>query len=222
MFLFENVKGLVNHNNGKTFQTILDVFTNLNYHLDWKILNAWDYNVAQKRERLILIGISKDFSNEPFVFPKKTNDKLVLKDILTNIAPSLGATYSAKKKEILDLVPPGGCWKNLPSDIAKAYMGKSYFLSGGKTGIARRLSWEEPSLTLTCSPMQNQTERCHPDETRPFSLKEYARIQSFPDDWIFSGSVSSIYRQIGNAVPVALAKAIGDSIIEYIDKYDKK
>lgn len=79
--------------------------------------------------------------------------------------------------------------------------------------MARRLSWEEPSLTLTCSPAQKQTERCHPDETRPFTVREYARIQSFPDSWEFHGSIANRYKQIGNAVPVNFAKAIGLSIV---------
>ena len=66
-------------------------------------------------------------------------------------------------------------------------MGKSWNSGGGRTGMARRLSWDEPSLTLTTSPSQKQTERCHPEETRPFTTREYARIQSFPDSWKFAG-----------------------------------
>lgn len=62
--------------------------------------------------------------------------------------------------------------------------------------MARRISWEEPCLTLTCAPAQKQTERCHPEETRPFTVREYARIQTFPDSWCFSGSITSQYRLI--------------------------
>ena len=97
-------------------------------------------------------------------------------------------------------------------------MKKSFFLVGGKTGMARRLSWDEPSLKLTCAPAQKQTERCHPDETRPLTVREYARIQVFPDNWEFSGSTSSQYKQIGNAVPVNLAYHIGRCVIAMIDK----
>ena len=79
--------------------------------------------------------------------------------------------------------------------------------------MARRLAWDEPSLTLTCSPAQKQTERCHPEETRPLSIREYARIQSFPDDWEFRGSIASQYKQIGNAVPVNMGCHIGESLI---------
>jgi DNA (cytosine-5)-methyltransferase 1 len=99
-------------------------------------------------------------------------------------------------------------------------MKKSYFLGGGKTGMARRLSWHEPSLTLTCSPAQKQTERCHPEQTRPLTVREYARIQTFPDDWIFSGSLTSQYKQIGNAVPVNLAKSVGTSLITLLNSLE--
>ncbi len=111
--------------------------------------------------------------------------------------------------------------ERLPLDIQKEYMQKSFYLGGGKTGMARRIGWDEPSLTLTCSPAQKQTERCHPDETRPFTVREYARIQTFPDKWIFSGSISQQYKQIGNAVPVNLAKEIGYSIVSFLNKIYK-
>ncbi len=139
----------------------------------------------------------------------------------TDVPHSNGSGYPEHKKQVLDLVPQGGYWRDLPLDIQKEYMGKSFFLGGGKTGMARRMSWYEPSLTLTCSPAQKQTERCHPQETRPFTVREYARIQTFPDSWKFSGSVSQQYKQIGNAVPVNLAKEIGYSLIKFLNRTDK-
>ena len=96
-------------------------------------------------------------------------------------------------------------------------MGKSYHLGGGKTGMARRLSWDDPSLTLTCAPAQKQTERCHPEQTRPLTVREYARIQTFPDNWEFQGSMSSQYKQIGNAVPVNLGYAMGRALIRLLN-----
>jgi DNA (cytosine-5)-methyltransferase 1 len=96
-------------------------------------------------------------------------------------------------------------------------MMKSFHLSGGKTGMARRMSWDEPSLTLTTSPAQKQTERCHPQETRPFTTREYARIQTFPDDWQFAGKATSIYKQIGNAVPVNMGEALGWSLVRLLN-----
>ena len=118
-------------------------------------------------------------------------------------------------------MPPGGDWRDLPDDAARDYMGGSWYLGGGKTGMARRLSLEEPSLTLTCSPCQKQTERCHPLFTRPLSIREYARIQTFPDNWMFKGTLSDQYKQIGNAVPVNLAWAVGRAIIRMLNEMEK-
>mgnify|MGYP002237596205 FL=1 len=207
MFLAENVKGLVSHDKGRTLDTILNVLEDLGYNIQKKVLNACYYGVGQKRERIVIVGTRKDL-DITFSYPVADEKWTTLQDALKNCPPSIGEKYSEKKRKVLDLVPPGGCWVNLPEEVAKEYMGKSYYSSGGRRGMARRISWDEPSLTLTCSPSQKQTERCHPDETRPFTVREYARIQSFPDDWKFCGGMSDQYKQIGNAVPVELARRI--------------
>ena len=98
-------------------------------------------------------------------------------------------------------------------------MGKSFYSGGGKTGIAKRLAWDKPCLTLTTSPSQKQTERCHPDETRPLTVREYARIQSFSDSWQFAGGMTSQYKQIGNALPVNLAKDVGLAVIKALNLF---
>ena len=215
MFLAENVKGLVTLDNGNALNTMIDVFKKIGYKVTYKVLNAWDYGVAQKRDRIVIIGIRNDLLNEiKYEFPKPLDYKPVLKDVLKNVPVSDGVQYSSEKKKVMELVPEGGCWIDLPDDVAKAYMKTCYYMGGGRRGIARRLSMDEPSLTLTCSPAMKQTERCHPIETRPLTVREYARIQSFPDDWIFCGKVNSKYKQIGNAVPVELAFNIGKSIIK--------
>lgn len=229
----ENVRGLLNHDEGRTLEGMKSILDEIGYKpVDPRILKAIFYKVPQKRERLILVGIRKDIDLD-FYFPKPYQKIYTLKDALkagelfsTDVPESEGTKYPIRKKEILDKVPPGGYWRDLPLDLQKEYMQKSFYLGGGKTGMARRISWDEPSLTLTCSPAQKQTERCHPDETRPFTVREYARIQTFPDDWQFAGSVSSQYKQIGNAVPVNLGKEIGYSIVEFLNKayskYDLK
>jgi len=224
VFVFENVRGMINHDNGNTLKTILNIFEKMEYKVTWKLLKAVDYEVAQKRERIFIVGVRKDIYEEygEYVFPKKINKLLTLKDVLKNVPKSEGAKYPESKRKVLDLIPPGGYWRDLPEDVAKEYMGKSYYLGGGKTGMARRMSWDEPSLTLTTSPQQKQTERCHPDETRPFTIREYARIQSFPDSFIFIGSINNVYKQIGNAVPVNLAYHVGLSLKEYLNKGDVK
>ena len=198
MFLFENVKGLLTHDKGKTFKTILNIFEDEGYKIQYSILNALDYNVAQKRERLIVIGIRKDLENKvKFSFPEKNNKKLVLKDILLNVPKSECAKYSEEKAKIFKLVPPGGYWKDIDPKIAKEYMKSCWNMQGGRTGILRRLSLDEPSLTVLTTPQMKQTERCHPLEIRPFSIRENARIQSFPDEWKFVGSIAEKYKQIG-------------------------
>lgn len=217
VFLAENVRGLISHDQGKTLATMQSVFRDIGYNVDYYLLNSNNYNVAQKRERTVIIGVRNDIDLE-YLPPQAYEYKPVLRDALKNVPLSEGSSYPEKKKKVLKLVSPGGCWRDLPDDIAKDYMGKSYYSSGGRTGMARKISWDEPSLTLTCSPAQKQTERCHPDEIRPFRVREYARIQSFDDDWQFFGSINQQYKQIGNAVPVELAKAVGLSIIDLLNK----
>ncbi len=212
----ENVKGLEKHDNGRTLEAMLSILDEIGYKTQYKVLRAQYLDVAQKRERLVIIGIRKDL-DFPFIFPQEKNYTVSLKSALHDVPLSDGQAYTAKKKAIMEYVPQGGYWRDLPSDLQKIYMGGSYYLSGGKTGMARRLSLDEPSLTLTCNPAQKQTERCHPTQTRPLTVREYARIQSFPDDWTFSGSTSSQYKQIGNAVPVNLGFHIGQCLIEMLN-----
>ena len=224
MFLAENVKGLRTHDKGRTLQTMIKVFEDEGYSVAYEVLNAVHYGVAQKRERIFIVGIRNNVAkvvNKAFEFPKPYSYQLTLGDILKDVPPSECATYNEKKKEVLKHVSPGGCWRDLPDDIAREYMKTTYFMGGGRTGIARRLSWDEAGLTVLCTPAQKQTERCHPDELRPFSIRENARIQSFPDDWEFEGSLAQKYKQIGNAVPVNLAKEVGKAMREYLELYTK-
>jgi DNA (cytosine-5)-methyltransferase 1 len=213
MFLFENVRGLLTHDGGKTYQTIKNVFEDAGYTIQYAVLNAWDYGVAQKRERLITIGIRNDLVDTvSFTFPKKHDYKPVLGDILVDVPESVGTRYSQKKEEIYKLVPPGGYRRDIPEEIAKEYMKSCWDMGGGRTGILRRMSMDEPSLTVLTSPSQKQTDRCHPIEPRPFTVRENARCQSFPDEWEFCGTVGDQYKQVGNAVPVNLGYEIAKEI----------
>jgi DNA (cytosine-5)-methyltransferase 1 len=199
---------------------MLDILANEvdGYHVQYRVVNAWDYGVAQKRKRILIVGTKKGYK---FSFPEPNRYKPVLRDALKDVPKSEGTSYSQRRKNILDNVPPGGCWVNLPVEMQKEYMGASFTSGGGRRGMARRIAWDEPSLTLTCSPSQKQTDRIHPEETRPFTVREYARIQTFPDNWDFAGSVASRYKQIGNAVPVNLAEAVGKSMISTLDGGEK-
>jgi len=136
--------------------------------------------------------------------------------VLINCPTSIGYEYKQEKYDLMKLIPQGGCWINLPIDKQKRYMGKSYYSDGGKRGILKRLDMDKPCLTLLCNPSQKQTERCHPIETRPLQILEYSRIQTFPDDYKFSGKLHHIYKQIGNAVPLNLGKAIAGEILKVI------
>lgn len=221
MFLFENVRGLLTHDKGRTFDTIRNIFESEGYAIQKDILNAWDYGVAQKRERLIVIGIRNDLVDKiKFQFPVKHSYKPVLRDILLDCPKSEGALYSEYKRKIFELVPPGGYWRDIPQEVAREYMKSCWEMEGGRTGILRRLSLDEPSLTVLTSPSQKQTDRCHPLEARPFTIRENARCQSFPDDWRFCGSIGQQYRQVGNAVPVQLAYEIGVKIKQALEEYE--
>ena len=226
VFLAENVKGLKTDDNGKTLASIISFIEESGYTIiENHIYKTMMYKVPQKRERLILIGVRNDLvSKFKFERPSYYYRILTVRDALykgelydTDVPLSIGQKYPKRKEEIMNFVPEGGYWRDLPLDLQKEYMKGSFGLAGGKTGMARRLSFDEPSLTLTCSPAQKQTERCHPIENRPLTTREYARIQTFPDDWDFKGSANQIYKQIGNAVPVNFAATLGRSIIKMLN-----
>ena len=224
ILMVENVKGLITHNKGATLKSVMELFANKGrYTMYNKVLNATNYEVPQKRERIFIVGVRSDIV-KTFTYPAPSTKKIVLKDVLMNVSDSPDSAdspqvkYTEGKKAVMDLVPPGGCWVDLPEDVKRAYMGeKGLAAGGGKRGFARRLHMDEACLTLTTSPCQKQTERCHPNETRPLTVREYARIQTFPDSYVFEGSVANQYKQIGNAVPVKLAEAIGRQIKSFLE-----
>ena len=227
VFMAENVGGLVSHDDGKTLETMLKVFWDLWYTvIEPKLLKAIHYKVPQKRQRVFIVWIRNDLY-KPWIFewPKPEEKIYTIKDALKkwvlykcDVPESPGQKYPQRKKEILDLIPPWGYWRDLTVELQKEYMQGSFYLWWWKTGMARRIAWDEPSLTLTCSPAQKQTERCHPEETRPFTVREYARIQTFPDEWVFEWPVSQQYKQIGNAVPVNLWFTMANAIKKMLDK----
>lgn len=229
VFVCENVKGLTSHDEGNTLKIIRESIKELGYSLiEPRVLKAIMYKVPQKRERLILVAIRNDLAHlVKYTWPSPYKRIMTLRDAFysgelyqNDVPESEGQKYPIKKVQIMALVPEGGDWRDLPVEIQKEYMGGSFLLGGGKTGMARRLSLDEPSLTLTCAPAQKQTERCHPIETRPLTVREYARIQTFPDEWQFVGNLSDQYKQIGNAVPVNLSYAIGRSIIRILNQIE--
>lgn len=233
-FIMENVKGIMSSplktssdqtldkNSPKTvLDVILSEFNKLEYKTVYGILDAVNYGVPQFRERFVLIG-SRDY--EDIFLPIPTNFQMhqnkemlwkttgdAIKDLENN--PGECASFSDERLKYLRMVPEGGNWKDLPTNILEKAMGGAYLSGGGKVGFYRRLSYSQPSPTVVTSPVQKATMMCHPTQDRPLSIKEYARLQQFPEDWNFVGTTSAKYRQIGNAVPVGLAKAIGKAII---------
>lgn len=229
-FVMENVKGLMSallkDADGKNTETkvldiILDEFRKLNYKTVYGVLDAVNYGVPQFRERFVLIG-SRD--NENIFLPVPTHFHVhqnsnyrwrtlgdTIRD-LENVEGECGA-FSESRLKYLKMIPEGGNWKNLPEEIMREAMGGAFHSGGGKVGFYRRLSYSQPSPTVVTSPVQKATMMCHPTKDRPLSVAEYARIQQFPDDWNFIGNMSSKYKQIGNAVPIGLAKAIGEMLV---------
>ena len=244
-FIMENVKGLLSapirhrpHDrrglgcpplesaemSGAALQVILAEMKRIGYEVVYDLLNTADYGVPQCRERVIFIGYK---SNDSVTLPLPTHSQkgtakkpkwLTLREGLKDLVdpqPEF-VPYSENRLKYLRLLTAGQNWRDLPSELKEAAMGGAYKSEGGKVGFYRRLAWEKPSPTVTTSPHQKATDMCHPDELRPLSVRECARIQTFPDDWVFYGSTASKYRQIGNAVPVLLGKAIGEYLYQII------
>lgn len=241
-FIMENVKGIMSaplkhvplaerdacdpkQKLGTVLDVILSEFDKLNYKTVYGVLDAVNYGVPQFRERFILIG-SRD--GEDIFLPFPTHFQMhqekeylwkTVREAIEDIESEPGecATLSEERLKILKLIPEGGNWRDLPLNMISQAMGGAYKSGGGKVGFFRRLSYDQPSPTVVTSPVQKATMMCHPTQNRPLSIKEYARIQQFPDDWIFIGTTSAKYRQIGNAVPVGLAEAVGKAVCAVAD-----
>lgn len=203
---------------GSAIRYLIDtVLEELGYSIRFQIIDSADYGAPQKRLRFVMIG-GRDEIPPPFIAPTHGEGGLpfvTVRDAIGDLEnnPGPGAKYTEVTKGYFDLVPEGGNWRSLPYDVAKEAMGeKSLNAGGGKTGFFRRLHWDRQSPTITGKPNRKGSAMCHPSESRPLSVNECARLQGFPDGWKFYGSVADRYLQIGNAVPVALGKAIGKTL----------
>ena len=242
-FVMENVKGIMSsplkhvpseerdendpeQKLGTVLDVILSEFNKLGYKTVYGVLDAVNYGVPQFRERFILIG-SRD--HEDIFLPVPTHFQMhqdpnyrwqTVGDAIKDIEDEGGecGKLTPERKKYLRSVPEGGNWKNLPKDIIPEAMGGAYFSGGGKVGFYRRLSYAQPSPTITTAPAQKATMLCHPVQDRPLSVHEYARLQQFPEDWKFVGTTAAKYKQIGNAVPIGLGKAIGEAVIAVADQ----
>lgn len=211
----ENVRGLTSHDAGRTLETILATFDDLNYDVAWGILPCQFMLVPQRRERFIAIATRRDLKIKPSI-PRYRFKEIPLRKALEGVEHSEHQPYSEAKRAIMEQVPEGGNWRDLDPAVAENYMGKAWFNGGGRTAYARRLAWDQPSLTLTTSPSQKSTERCHPEETRPLTVSEYARVQTFPDSHTILGSTAAQYKQIGNAFPPNAAFFVAHHIADLL------
>lgn len=199
----------------------LEKLRSFGYSVSFDLYNAANYGAPETRERVIIIAKMGD---EKVDYLEPTNSKdgelglplwKTFGDSVADIEnkPQHYIEYPAKRMKYIKHVPEGGNWKSLSDEMQREAMGKSYFLQGGKTGFYRRLSFNKPAPTLVTHPTMPATDLIHPKLDRPLSVEEYARIQGFPDDWTIEGTLLDKYKQIGNAVPVSLARAIGNRII---------
>ena len=206
---------------GSAFMVVADALRDLGYYCVFDVLNAADYGVPQTRHRLVIIG-SRD--GKKVRMPQPTHRRSgadglqkwqTLGEALNDMDEDDPDYYlfCHSMERYLNLIPEGGNWRDLPEELKSTALGRAFHSWGGRSGFFRRLSRDHPSPALTTRPDSKATTLCHPTELRPLSVGEYARIQQFPDDWVFEGSVRKKYEQVGNAVPVRLGAAIGKALV---------
>ncbi len=208
------------------------------YRVDSFEVDAVSYGAPQFRKRAILIGnrcaarvAFPDATHGPVNEQRETSSPfaalfpalkpwVTLREAIGDLhdPEPLILDFSPRKKRYLSHVPPGSNWRSLPVAMQRESVGKAWTTKGARSGWWRRLSFDEPSPTLVAMPCHASTSLCHPTETRALSLREYARIQEFPDEWTFHGTKAQQYAQIGNAVPVRLGRVAGEVIAEALDR----
>ncbi len=210
----------------RLFARELEQLPDSKYHLDVFEVNSVNYGAPQIRERVLFLG--NRFGRQ-IDFPQPTHGEPVegsglkpwktLGEAIAGLRERnpLVLDFSPRKKGYLDLVPPGSNWRSLPEALQRESMGRAFVAKGGRSGWWRRLSLDLPCPTLVAMPNHASTALCHPTETRALTLREYARVQEFPDDWLFCGSVQEQYGQVGNAVPLQLGRVVGETVAEQLD-----
>lgn len=208
---------------------ILNVLKKGGYEVSFNLYNTANFGTPQKRERVIIIA-SRQGKKAPYLKPTHSeNGEYGLPKWKTfreaiqalNKVGDRHLNFPDKRIKYYKMLKSGQNWRDLPDDIQKEALGKSYFSEGGRTGFLRRLDWDKPSPTLVTHPAMPATDLAHPEEDRPLSINEYKRIQQFPDEWHIEGTLVEQYKQIGNAVPVGLGKAIGDLLINQMSEGEK-
>ncbi|MDR1604840.1 MAG: DNA cytosine methyltransferase [Gracilibacteraceae bacterium] len=201
------------------------------YTVSFELYNAANYGAPQIRERVVVIAyLGKD--KIPYLTPTRADKGAfglpkwkTLSDALANLPENVvhhHVTFPEERLRYYRLLTEGQYWKHLPEEMRLEAMGKSFYLGGGKTGFYRRLSFSKPSPTLVTHPAMPATDLAHPIEERPLSVEEYKCIQDFPQSWEIRGSLIDQYKQIGNAVPIALGAAIAKTILAHMNGEKQK
>ena len=205
---------------GGALSHILSVLRLAGFEVTFSLYDSANFGVPQRRERLVLVA--SRIGKAPYFTPTHGQGQRIKKwrtfdDAVQGL--SSHHEYSRIREsqlKFIKLLKPGQNWRSLPTSLQREAMGKSFECTGGRTGFLRRLDWDKPSPTLVTSPTMPATLLAHPAEDRPLSVQEYARIQTFPDDWEFAGTTAQKYRQIGNAVPVEFGRLIGAQLAEWM------
>ncbi len=213
-----------NERRGGALLFIIQKLENAGYGVSFNLYNSANFGAPQQRERLIIV-CSRDGSKLPYLTPTHSEKELyglpkwkTLREALVGL-PSNGhhfVEFPEKRLKFYRMLKAGQNWRDLPADLQKEALGASYYAGGGKTGFYRRLDWDKPAPTLVTHPAMPATDLAHPEEDRPLSIEEYKRIQELPDDWIIAGSLLDQYRQVGNAVPCSLGRAIARMLLAHL------
>lgn len=242
VFVMENVLGLVKLFKGQIVEQVIDDFTNVGYNVSYQIINSADFGVPQIRKRVFFVGVRKDLNNKHFEFPLKTHGvglkkyvtcedaisdlppisnpneimeennyiseplteyQKMIRNTATTVYNHIATKHNEKTIEIIKMVPDGGNYKNLPKDLWNTR----------KVNIAwTRMNSKKPSFTIDTG----HNHHFHYKENRVPTVRESARIQSFDDSFVFYGTKTSQLKQVGNAVPPLVAKAIALKIKEML------
>jgi DNA (cytosine-5)-methyltransferase 1 len=210
---------------GGVLKYILSVLKNAGYAVSFNLYNAANFGSPQKRERVVFI-CSRDGKIPPYLVPTNSEDSSfnlpkwkTLREAIGNLkCEHKFIPFPEKRLFYYRMLKAGQNWKALPLELQKKALGGAFNSGGGKSGFLRRLAWDEPSPTLVTHPAMPATDLAHPVENRPLSVQEYKKIQEFPDNWQIEGSLLEQYKQIGNAVPISLAKAIGKMVVALLNK----
>lgn len=231
VFLFENVKGLLStkYIDGRKLVDViagdLNTISGIGYDVNYQLLNASDYGVPQNRQRLIMIGVRKDLGIH-FVFPeKKTQEGLTLRNVLdipADVPNQVDWQLSPQALAMIAHIPEGGSWKDVPyEELAPRFKKiRDNMQRYHSPNFYRRFSRDEINGTITASAQPENCGIIHPIHNRRYTIREVARIQTFPDDFIFIDdtlkNITAMYKVIGNAVPAKLANCVATAIMEQV------